>query len=131
MSRKDDRVRGTILHLLDADKTTKFIKEYLETDADIHAEPMLVANGKQGIATICDEGVGWFVDKNGKLPINYYGKNGNSGYLDVTPEELAPLISNETMDLADFIRSFGDRLENNFYAWVQYAKSHDQKMSVA
>jgi hypothetical protein len=102
MSRKDDRVRGTILHLLDADKTTKFIKEYLETDADIHAEP-----------------------------INYYGKNGNSGYLDVTPEELAPLISNETMDLADFIRAFGDRLENNFYAWVQYAKSHDQKMSVA
>lgn len=132
MSRKDERVRGTILHKLDADKQIALIKQrFNNPDADIHAEPMLVAMGKSGIATICNEGVGWFADKEGKLPINYWGKNGNSGYLDITPEELLPLISDETEDLADFVRAFGDRLETNFYIWQQYAKGYQQdKMSL-
>ncbi len=42
-----------------------------------------------------------------------------------------PLISTETIDLADFVRTFGDRLENNFYLWVNYAKGHDQTIGVA
>ena len=92
---------------------------------------MVVATGNKGIATICGEGVGWFVDDNGLLPINYHVGNFGSGYLDITPEELMPLISNETIDLADFIRSFGDRLENNFYSWVYYTQGYDQSMSEA
>jgi hypothetical protein len=92
---------------------------------------MAIVNGKNGLATVLDEGVGWFADKNGKLPINYWGKNGNNGYLDITVEELYPLISDETIDLADHVRIFGDRLETNLYIWQNYAKGYPQdKMSV-
>jgi hypothetical protein len=91
---------------------------------------MVVVNGDKGIATVCTEGVGWFIDGEGLLPVNYHVGQFGSGYLDITPEELMPLISNETIDLADFIRSFGDRLENNFYSWVGYARGWNQEIAV-
>jgi hypothetical protein len=65
------------------------------------------------------------------LPLNYWGKNGNNGYIDIYPEQLVPLIADTTMDLADFVRIFGDRLETNVSIWQGYAKGYKQdKMSV-
>ena len=127
------RTKGTIVHLIDVEKATALIKQrFNNQDADITAERMAIVNGKNGLATVLDEGVGWFADKNGGIPINYWGKNGNNGYIDVTAEELKTLISDETIDLADHIRVFGDRLETNLYVWQQYAKGYPQdKMSVA
>jgi len=126
------RTKGTICHVLDVEKATAFLKEKLDApDVDFSADRMAIVNGKNGVATVIDEGVGWYADKNGKLPINYYGKNGMGGYLDITPEELAPLISDETIDLADHVRIFGDRLETNLAIWQYYAKGYPQdKMSV-
>jgi hypothetical protein len=130
--RYSSRTFGTIVHVIDVEKATEFIKNRFENpEADIKADRMAVVNGKNGLATVLDEGVGWFADKVGLLPINYYGKNGNSGYIDITPEELKTLISDETIDLADHIRVFGDRLETNLYVWQQYAKGYPQdKMSL-
>ena len=130
--RYSSRTFGTVVHVLDVEKATAFIKERFEApDLDITAERMAIVNGKNGVATVLTEGVGWFADKAGMLPINYWGKNGNNGYLDITPAELAPLISDETIDLADHVRVFGDRLETNLYVWQQYAKKYPQdKMSV-
>ena len=132
MSRYENRTFGTIVHVLDVEKATALIKRrFNNQDAEITAERMAIVNGKNGVATVLDEGVGWYADKEGKLPINYWGKNGNNGYLDITPEELAPLISDETIDLADHVRVFGDRLETNLYLWQNYAKGYPQdKMSV-
>ena len=126
------RTKGTVCHILDVEKATAFLKEKLDApDVDFSAERMAIVNGENGVATLLDEGVGWYADKNGKLPINYWGKNGMSGYLDITPEELAPLISDETIDLADHVRLFGDRLETNLTIWQYYAKGYPQdKMSV-
>jgi hypothetical protein len=126
------RTKGTIVHLLDVEKATAFLKEKLDApDVEFYAEPMAIVNGKNGVATVIDEGVGWYADAKGKLPINYFGKNGLSGYLDITPEELYPLISDETTDLADFVRIFGDRLETNLSLWQSYARNYPQdKMSV-
>ena len=132
MGRYEDRTKGTVCHILDVEKATAFLKEKLDApDVDFSAEPMAIVNGENGVATLLTEGVGWYADAKGKLPINYYGKNGMSGYLDITPEELAPLISDETIDLADFVRIFGDRLETNLSIWQYYAKGYPQdKMSV-
>lgn len=126
---RPERIRGTVVHLLDPEKTTKFLQTRLD-NPDVVSSPMVVANGNKGIATICGEGVGWFVDEKGLLPIDYYSGAYGGGYLDITPEELMPLISDKTIDLADFVRTFGDRLENNFYLWVNYTKGYDQSMSV-
>jgi hypothetical protein len=131
MSRYENRVKGTIVHLLDPEKTTAFIKRhYSNQDADVKAEAMVVVNGRNGLATVVSEGVGWYADENGKLPVNYYVGDYNSGYQDITVEELLPLISDKTIDLADFVRVFGDRLENNLALWQNYAKGYDQSMSV-
>jgi len=130
--RYSQRTFGTIVHTLDVEKATAFIKERFESpDLDITADRMAIVNGKNGLATVLDEGVGWFADKDGGIPINYWGKNGNSGYIDVTAEELQTLISDETIDLADHVRVFGDRLETNLYIWQSYAKGYPQdKMSL-
>jgi hypothetical protein len=130
MSRETD----IVVHVIDVEKATAFIKERLgaPSDYNITAEEMAVINGKNGLATVLHEGVGWYADANGGIPINYWGINGAGGYVDITEEELKSLISDKTVNLADHIRVFGDRLENNFYIWRRYALGYPQdKMSVA
>jgi hypothetical protein len=132
MDRYEKRIKGTVVHLLDPIKTATLIKSrYSNQDTEIKAEPMVVVNGRNGLATVVSEGVGWYADENGKLPVNYYAGDFNSGYQDITVEELMPLISDETIDLADFVRIFGDRLETNLSLWQNYAKGYEQSMSVA
>jgi hypothetical protein len=130
--RYSSRTFGTVVHVLDVEKATEFIKNRFEDpEANITAERMAIVNGDRGLATVITEGVGWFADKEGGIPINYYGKNGNNGYIDVTADELRTLISDETIDLADHVRVFGDRLETNLYIWQSYAKGYPQdKMSL-
>jgi hypothetical protein len=130
MSRETD----IVVHVIDTTKATAFIKERLNAPADsnIEADRMAVVNGRNGLATVLTEGVGWFADKNGGIPINYYSGNyGSGGYIDITEDELRSLIADETVNLADHIRAFGDRLETNFYVWRQYALGYPQdKMSL-
>jgi hypothetical protein len=128
---RPERIRGTVVHLLDPIKTAEFIKRhYSNQSTEITAEPMVVVNGKNGLATLISEGVGWYADENGNVPVNYHAGQFNSGYQDISVEELKTLISDKTIDLADFVRVFGDRLENNFYLWVNYANGYEQSMSV-
>jgi hypothetical protein len=124
-----ERTLGTIVHTLDENATLALIRNKLgKPDADIYPENTVVVNGEKGLATVIPEGVGWFADKNGGIPINFYTKNGygSGGYVDVTEDELRGVISNETIDLAEHIRAFGDRLETNFYIWQQYAQGYPQ-----
>ena len=132
MGRYEDRTFGTIVHVIDVEKATEFIKNRFEApDLDITAERMAIVNGKNGLATVVTEGVGWYADENGGIPINYWGKNGNNGYIDITADELRTLISDETIDLADHVRVFGDRLETNLDIWQGYAYGYPQdKMSL-
>lgn len=129
-----ERELGTIVHTLDPIATLALIRKKLDKpDADVTPDAMVVVNGEKGLATVITEGVGWFADANGGIPINFWSGNyGSGGYVDVTEEELRGVISANTIDLADHIRTFGDRLETNFYIWQQYAKGYDQTiMSVA
>jgi hypothetical protein len=118
------RERGTLVFKMDENATLALIRNKLgKPDADVRPDTMVVAMGKNGPATICREGVGWWADANGGIPINFYSGNyGSGGFVDVTAEELLGVTTEETMDLADFINSFGDRLETNFYLWQQYIK---------
>lgn len=128
-----DRPKGVVVRLLDVEKATQFIKDYWNDQTfDITAEAMAVVNGEKGLATLCSEGVGWFPDKDGNVPINYWGKNGQNGYIDIPIEKLPELISTtEVIDLAEFIRNYNDRLENNFYQWKQYANGYKQTSQAA
>ena len=130
MSREND----IIVHVIDVTKATAFIKERLNApeDSNIQADRMAIVNGEKGLATVVTEGVGWYADANGGIPINYWNGNyGSGGYIDITEDELKSLISSEVVNLAEHIRTFGDRLETNFYIWRQYALGYPQdKMSL-
>lgn len=122
---------------LDLNKATALIHEVIrrnnpdveeEVLSKYKAQPMAVVNGKDGIAVICTEGVGWVTDKDGLLPVHFWYQDWQQNYFDVTPEEVLSCLSDEQIDLAEFIRVHNDRLENNFYIWYSYAKSYDQNL---
>lgn len=72
---------------------------------------------------ICSEGVGWVVSDTENVDIDLYDKT--EGGFNIVPNLTANLSTTEidefpvteTVDLADFIRTFGDRLEQNFRTW--------------
>jgi len=91
---------------------------------------MVVVNGKDGIATVCCEGVGWTIDSNGLYTLMFLGTFSQST-VDVTLDELKSCFSTEQTDLANFIRVFGDRLESNFDLWHSYGYKHEQELQVS
>ena len=124
---KISRELGTVVHMLDVDKATSFIKKKLDApDVPFVADPMVIVNGEKGLATVINQGVGWYVDKDGFLPINYSGPADLSGYLDISLAELAYLISDETVDISEFIKSLTERHETNFFLWKYYARGFPQ-----
>jgi hypothetical protein len=114
--------------LLDRDKATALVKSRFKDPEGIHAQPMVVINGKDGLATVCTEGVGWVKDDKGLYTLLYFS-NFSDGYIDITTDELHSLISDEQTNLGTFIRTFGSRLENNFDIWHYYGKDLDQTPS--
>ena len=80
--------------------------------------PMAVVQTKDGIATICSEGVGWKMSEIGELTIQIYNSDGFISYVDAPAVfVIGALTSGTEVELADFIRTFGARLDNNFHIW--------------
>lgn len=77
--------------------------------------PIAVVQTDDGIATICDEGVGW-LEVDGQLTIEVF-YDGIRQYIDVPTHFVVDAIDGYTEELADFIRTFGSRLERNFGVW--------------
>ena len=112
---------------LDSDKVVELIKSRRETDEHIEAEPFVVVNTPKGLATICSEGVGWWKNDDDKYLVGFYvGYSNPSHYM--TEDELLSCVSSEKVDLADFIRSFGGRLEANFDLWYNQIKDTPQNV---
>lgn len=99
MSRLDERTRGV---------TVKRLPVELRVD---NMDTVLgeAPNGK--LYVISTEGIGWGL-KDGTFVTNDYDPDARKW----TPEELKA-AAGEEVDLADFIRTFGDRLERNFSIW--------------
>ena len=107
---------------IDVDKASKLMQNHFK-DPAIKAEPMAVVNAERGVATVCDEGVGWFANDEGKFMLfGYYGAYGEVTML-ATPEELISIMSDEFVYLDEFIRMFGARLETNYDIWYREANS--------
>ena len=124
-----NRTKGVMVHLLDLDKANAYFANMIP-EYNGKVDYMAVVVTEKGLATLCTEGVGWNADAEGKVPINIsWGMS--QGYIDIPVEDLAGLVSDEMVDLADFIRVFGDRLENNFYIWKTQANKVEQKIGVA
>ena len=123
--------KSIMVNKIDTDKLTELMYwKNVESGSDSRpeGEAMVIVNTPKGLATICNEGVGWFKDENNKYVVTGY-----MGYSDVvyriTEDELLSLLSSEQVDLAEFIRSFGSRLEVNFDLWYEQVKDVSQDIS--
>jgi hypothetical protein len=115
-----------MVNKIDNDKLTKLLTS--KRGSDIDAESMVVVNTPKGLATVCHEGVGWWKnDDNLHLVGGYVGYSDITYY--ITEDELLSCLSGEMVDLASFINTFGDRLENNYSLWYHQVKDTPQNVS--
>jgi hypothetical protein len=77
-------------------------------------------------AVICGEGVGWIQDeyRTCLVPVSIGWSGDSRVYLGV--DVLKSSLTGETVDLADFVRVFGDRLESNLSLWQSKMSDIDQ-----
>ena len=109
----NDRTRGTVIHLLDNEKLNSLLFD-LTGDEHVKAQTMaLVMDEDEKFYTLCTEGVGWGVNTDGEMVI----LSSMFDDYEFATEDVISCISDETADLADFIRTFGARLDSNFYQW--------------
>lgn len=116
-----------LVHKLDHDKSTALLRSKCPQPelATLVASPMVAIVGKSGIATVCTEGVGWYAH-NDLYVLMWCDRYGIEDFIKITYDELMSLVSDEVVDLATFIRSFGDRLEVNFDIWYGYGLGFNQ-----
>ena len=131
-----DRSRGLIVRRLDSDKLLAVGLAVLNAqygdvskDGTPSVEPLVLVKTKgksvwgigdqHQLAVVCGEGVGWQEDeKNGLVPFFVdFGHYGHALKVTVHPRVIEACLTDETVDLADFVRVFGSRLESNFYLW--------------
>jgi hypothetical protein len=77
-------------------------------------------------AVICGEGVGWIQDeyRTCLVPVSIGWSGDSRVYLGI--DVLKSCMTGETVDLADFVRVFGDRLESNLSLWQFKMSDIDQ-----
>lgn len=116
---------------LDLTKLEKVIRSGISASSTdkIEAEPMLVVNTADGLATICREGVGWWKNDNDMYLVGFFQGYSNPS-LHITENELLSCLSDTDVDMAEFINKFGDRLEVNFDLWYNQVKDVSQDIAL-
>jgi hypothetical protein len=75
-------------------------------------------------ALVCDEGVGW--EQQARYLINVPTNIGQmglyNGSVDLSVDVIKSCLSGATADIADFVRTFGARLDNNVWTWQNQMK---------
>jgi hypothetical protein len=82
--------------------------------------------GDNKYALVCSEGVGWEQDTYGclEVPTNIGQMGLWNGRVFISVDTVKSCLTDQTVDIADYIRVFGDRLDSNCSLW-------QSKMSVA
>jgi len=82
--------------------------------------------GDNKYALVCTEGVGWEQDTYGclEVPTNIGQMGLWNGRVFISVDTVKECLTDQTADISEYIRTFGDRLDNNCWLW-------QSKMSVA
>jgi len=131
----DTRTRGITLQRLIttslAEAVVAKVREGKPEDADrisgvtFGVGDLAITEHKGTTYVICSEGVGWEVSEAEPLELSVYVEYGPSTMtivpsftLTLSPSQVAEYLpKGDDVDLADFIRAFGGRLEENFRIW--------------
>jgi hypothetical protein len=140
MNRIDNRPRGVLGYTLDTGILKDAIIDALwardlyksSTREDLldRIEPMTTVicyNDNAGEwALINTEGVGRYAKPDGKSSIHFWIDTYHEGDAEVDLPTIDGCINGGEVDLADFIRVFGDRLDNNHQTWFNWANYNPQ-----
>lgn len=115
------RTKGTIIHQLDPEALGNIIAQKLGKPNAKPTYDYAIGVSTSGVALICSEGVGDFIASEAEVSAiieTPTDKGYNLQWADVslTMEELQTIPTTK-VDLADFVRVFGARLESNFSIW--------------
>jgi len=127
-----ERERGTMVYPLDRVQLTSYITATMAAiygeDVSFEVDGFALLEGEDGAAVLLieSEGVGYEFDKvtnRVEVPLMW---GMTIGYL-TAPAWLKVLqgMKGEPVDLADYVRTFGDRLERNFGIWKRWAREHN------
>jgi hypothetical protein len=124
------RITGITARILDQGKLADAIADELvrvgETSVDrAKIEPMdaVVLEGRAGgsFAVVNDEGVGGYETNDHVRVWFYYGVNGLYIHDTMVPSsDVLDAVTTDEVDLAEFIRTFGDRLDTNHSIWASW-----------
>ena len=123
------RERGALGYVLDKDKLTEALRRVTGIDtAQAWGNPVLVYGEDKSWAVVNTEGVGGKADDYDTPARVWFDRVTPEGYISVQLEdELVPFndiqecVTDEQVDLADHIREFGARLDNNHAIWYEFA----------
>lgn len=126
-----ERPMGRMVHRLNTETIKPVIVALIEergfTNVELEIDNMVVARVKgDTYSTICSEGVGWTVDDEGTLPVTFWTQGWRSDYINLPVDVVLAHVSDEQVDLAEFVRMFGARLENNFHIWYNQTAGIEQ-----
>ena len=125
-------------NVLDGKKLAKIAKDiykiqYPKGDSECTVDNLLLIEleeknvfGDPKYAVVCTEGVGWEQDEYGciEIPTNVGAMGLYNGRVFISVEVIKSCQTIFKKDIAEYVRTFGDRLDNNCSLW-------QSKMSVA
>ena len=127
--RSNDRPHGATGYVLDTDKLTIALRNITGINtAQTWGNPVLVYGEDKSWAVVNTEGVGGKADDYDKPARVWFDRETPEGYISVQLEDelvsfdyIQWCVTDELVDLADHIRSFGARLDNNHAIWYGFA----------
>lgn len=134
-----ERRKGVTARLIDSESLTTHIRKIIElTYGQVDGldkcdvEPLVLVMlkdkdswGQNRIAIIGTEGVGWKSDKDSRIvSVPVWSNNGMSHArpVELHRDVLVEFATAEVIDLADWVRIFGDRLELNLALWQEQVR---------
>jgi hypothetical protein len=127
--RMEERTKGYTGYLINGFELAKIAQQILALQYDnpstVKIDDLLLiklakqdAWGEPTYALVCDEGVGWEQDeyRTIEVPTNV-GGGWHNGRVHISIDVILSCVSTRQKDIAEYVRVFGDRLDNNVSIW--------------
>jgi len=144
MDRYESRTKGYEGKLVDGKKLAEIANgiynlQYSSDFSECTVDSLLLVEleeknvfGDPKYALICSEGVGWEQDTYGclEVPTNIGQMGLWNGRVFISVDTVKSCMTNTVADIADYIRIFGDRLDNNCNLWQSKMSAHPVTMGL-
>lgn len=100
----------------------EFVAVRVKDDGSLPGRKWMTGETAETWAVLCSEGVGWVADAYGIIALEHVSGFGYTSRVMISVPHLVELLDLEhPVDVAEFVNTFGDRLEANFRLWLGHA----------